>query len=153
MTETDTTDETTAKYSCDPEYNDLVIEDEGPEELREMFQTLREHNVVTIEGRVCCTGCASASADNHCHKLEDEGHDVKGAAYYHEQDLNENYGSLPGEEDFATYDVDSIHVGFGGRGEATSAEVAGLIMGAAHEAGLEAEWNGSEAQKVEVILG
>jgi len=148
MSETETT--RTRTYSCDPEHNELVIEDDGPEELREMFRTLRENNVVTIEGRSCCTGCASASAANHAEELEAHNEPVKGAAYYHEQDLNEHYY---GEgEQFATYDVDSIHVGFGGRGDATSAEVAGLIMAAAHEAGLETEWNGSEAQKVKVNL-
>lgn len=152
MTQTETTtDETTAKYSCDPEYNDAVIEDDGPEELREMFETLREHNVVTIEGRSCCTGCTSGAAANHAGELEADGEPVKGAAYYHEQDLNECYDHQY-EEAFCTYDVDTIMVGFGGRGDATSAEVAGLIMAAAHEAGLEADWNGSEATKVTVHL-
>ena len=149
MSETETTEGDL--YSYDPEHNDLVIEDEGPEELREMFQTLRDEDVVTIEGRSCCTGCASAAASNRCSELEHDGQPVKGAAYYHEQDLAEHREPRT-DEYFAAYDVDSIMVGFGGRGDTTSAEVAGLIMAAAHEAGLEAEWNGSEATKVTVHL-
>jgi len=149
MSETETTRRKT--YSCDPGHNELILEDDGPEELKEMFRTLRENDVVTIEGRSCCTGCASAAAANHCEELEAHGEPVKGAAYYHEQDLSEHREPRT-DEYFAAYDVDSIHVGFGGRGDASSAEVAGLIQAAAHEAGLEAEWNGDEATKVKVNL-
>lgn len=138
-------------YSCDPEFNDTVIEDSIPEALRKMFERLRDAGIVTIEGRVCCTTCASAEAANRSEELEEEGHDVTGTAFYNEQDLNEEWTS-DGREVFSTYDVDSLYVGFGGRGDTPAAAVAGLIMEAAQAAGLEAEWDGSTATKVKVNL-
>lgn len=149
MSTTETTD--TELYSHDPGLNEYVIEDEGPEELKEMFRRLRENNIVTIEGRSCCGGCTAGAADNHATDLEAEGHEVKGAAYYHEQDLNECWDHKY-EEGFCTYDTDSLYLGFGGRRDTSTAEVAGLIMEAAYQAGLEAEWDGNTRTRILVKM-
>lgn len=155
---TKTADDATAKYRCEPDAGDAIREDDGPEELKEMFSALRAQGIVTIEGDVCCTGCLGGFAADHMAGLEDAGEEVRGYVGYHEQDLNERYvrGYDYDEptEAYVSYDVDSIYLAFGATRDdvGDTAAIAGRIMSAAHEAGLEAEWEGDVYQKVVIHL-
>lgn len=154
MSATNTTDDSTDTYTpayyCSPDLNEYTFDDDAPEALDEMFEALRRQQIVTVMGDACCRGCANSAAGSHADDLEGEGREVTGTATFSEQDLNENWDH-DYEEGFVTYDTEAIWVSYSGR-DVPDAAVAGLIQAAAHDAGLETEWDGDTGTCVKVYL-
>lgn len=95
-----------------------------------LFKKLRERGFKTIEGDICCGGCAAA-------QLATDGEDGQPGAFYHEQDVENGY--------------DEVYVGFGvigGELDEASAEVGRTIVDVAEDMGIDTEWEGNPARRI-----
>lgn len=134
---TATTDAETAAdtYRCTKGTGDLPDRPAPPREYRELFAALRDQQLVTVEGDSCCSTCANYEGGQLAEALAADGHPVAGVATYHDQNVERGF--------------DRLLIGYGGH-DYPDAAVAGMIVEAAVDAGLEAEWDGDTALKVEV---
>lgn len=114
--------------------------------LNALFRALRRSDLVARQNHLCCGGCAAASVGEMA-----RARGLRGAVYYHRQDGER---LRPSRSSWSSKPAESVFLGFGSSDgdESVTVEIGAEICRVAQQLGLATEWDGTAAQRVEVLL-
>ncbi|MBX9623093.1 MAG: hypothetical protein K2X82_04690 [Gemmataceae bacterium] len=109
--------------------------------LDRAFEALEEQGVVARQHFSCCSNCGEAEIGGEIAAAEDDGREVVGYAFYHQQDTQR------------AAEGGGIYVKYGPNTDGPeTAAIGRMIVAAVEAAGLKAEWDGSPNNAVLVRL-
>jgi len=110
--------------------------------LDKAFADLEDRGIICRQDFTCCGNCGVAEIGMELNEAEQRGIQVRGYAFYHQQDTE------------AAVDGNGVYLSFGAEkdGEAASLTIAREIVTTLKHHGLDPEWNGSIGKRIHVPL-